>query len=317
MKIIKLNFVDFWPGFERTDNYIYNLLSKHYRLTISEEPQFLFYSCYGNEYLRYDCVRVFYSAENIRPDYTGCDFSMSFDFIDNPSHFRLPLYVFYIDQRKKWDELLSRKTRDEALAAWREKRKFCCMVVSNGLAKKRINFFNALSKFKHVDSGGRYLNNVGGPVKNKLAFIKEYKFVIAFENSSYPGYTTEKLLDPLLVGSIPVYWGNPLVEMDFNTKRFLNYNDYSSEKALIDRILSIDDREEHAISILTEPIFPDNTLPEFIKETNVLGFLQNIIGNLDTLIPAAKRPVRYRHAYRRKMRVIRFYLNKVLKRNFR
>src|SRR5260221_2355941 len=124
---VKLNFVDFWPGFERTDNYLYNLLSKHYRLTISEEPQFLFYSCYGNEYLKYECIRVFYSAENIRPDYTGCDFSMSFDFIDNPNHFRLPLYVFYIDQRKKWGELLLRRTRDEALAAWREKKKFCCM----------------------------------------------------------------------------------------------------------------------------------------------------------------------------------------------
>ena len=45
-------------------------------------------------------------------------------------------------------------------------------------------------------------------VSNKMDFIKDYKFVISFENSSNPGYTTEKLIEPMLVNSIPIYWGN-------------------------------------------------------------------------------------------------------------
>ena len=83
------------------------------------------------------------------------------------------------------------------------------------------------------------LNNVGGPVADKLAFISEYKFVIAFENSSYPGYTTEKILDPFLVCSIPVYWGNPLIENDFNKMAFLNYFDFDSESDLHQKMLEI------------------------------------------------------------------------------
>ena len=37
---------------------------------------------------------------------------------------------------------------------------------------------------------------------------------IAFENSSFPGYTTEKIFEPMLEGSIPIYWGNPRVDED-------------------------------------------------------------------------------------------------------
>ena len=75
-----------------------------------------------------------------------------------------------------------------------------------------------------------YLNNVGGPVKNKIDFIMDHKFTIAFENSSYPGYTTEKIFEPMLVNSIPLYWGNPLVDRDFNTKSFLNFHDYGNRR---------------------------------------------------------------------------------------
>ena len=55
-----------------------------------------------------------------------------------------------------------------------------------------------------------------------MDFIKDYKFVISFENSSYPGYTTQKLIEPMLVNSSPIYWGNKSVGKDFNTKSFIN-----------------------------------------------------------------------------------------------
>ena len=73
-----------------------------------------------------------------------------------------------------------------------------------------MDFFVKLSKYKQVDSGGRTLNNIGGPVEDKMEFIKDYRFVISFENAEYPGYTTEKIIQPMFVDSIPIYWGNPL-----------------------------------------------------------------------------------------------------------
>ncbi len=295
MESIRINFIDFWPGFVKENNYFFTLLSKHYHVTISDDPEIIFYSNYGKDYLNYNCIRIYFSGENIRPDFSGCDYAMSFDYIDRKNHYRLPLYVIYLGLQyfsgslaKAAGDLTKIQSIDEITAMWRSKKKFCSMVVSNAHSKKRINFFHRLSKIKHVDSGGRALNNVGGPVKDKLEFIKDYKFVISFENSSYPGYVTEKILEPLSMGCIPLYWGNPLIENDFNKKRFLNYNDFATEELLIKRILEIDADEKEAIKILSEPIFPDNKLPHFIEDENVMRFLDMIIQNRKTTEPIAR-----------------------------
>ena len=150
------------------------------------------------------------------------------------------------------------------------------MVVSNGNAKERIKFFNELSKYKTVDSGGKYLNNVGGPVADKMDFIKDYKFVFSFENEAYPGYTTEKILQPFVVNSIPIYWGNPKIDLDFNEGAFINANKLK-QKQLIEQIVAIDKDKSLAIDILSKPIFNNNEIPTCAKEENVLEFLCNAI----------------------------------------
>ena len=104
MKEIKINFVDFWPGFNKTDNYFYNLLAEKYKLSIDENPDILFYSCYNYDYLNYTCPRIFYTPENIRPDFSACDFAFSFDYNNRKNHFRLPLYSLYIDHHNMLDQ---------------------------------------------------------------------------------------------------------------------------------------------------------------------------------------------------------------------
>ena len=314
---LKINFSDFWPAFEKENNFFYHLLSRHFEVSISEDPDILFFSCYGKDYLKFDCIRIFYSSENMRPDFTGCDFAMSFDYLKDPRHLRLPLYGLYIEQRGSMNKLLTCMTRDEALVTWRKKTKFCCMVVSNSHSRKRIDFFKKLSDYRQVDSGGRFLNNVGGPVANKEEFIDNYKFVIAFENSSHPGYTTEKILDPFSVRSIPVYWGNPLVGNDFNGKGFLNYDSYENEEALIRHMLEIEANEEMAVSMLMEPVFPGNRIPEHIEEGRVLKFLRGIIEARDVAKPVARTSKRIIHAAKRKGDVVDHYIKKLFKQNFR
>ena len=72
--------------------------------------------------------------------------------------------------------------KDPELIA-KSKSRFCNMVVSNSKCKSRNNFYHLLNQQKKVDSGGKYLNNVGGPVHDKLDFISKYKFTLAFENT--------------------------------------------------------------------------------------------------------------------------------------
>jgi len=297
---IKINFADFWTHLNKTKNYFFNLLSEKYTVEISYNPDFLIYSCYGTEHLKYNCLKVFYNGENERINWNACDFAFGMDYIpNNPRYYRLPNWILY---DKPGNLILPGPDAETILAS---KTGFCNMLVSNKHAKKRIDFFHKLSKYKKVDSGGRVLNNIGKPVSDKLSFIKNYKFTLAFENSSYPGYTTEKLFEPMLVNSIPIYWGNPKVGLDFNTKSFLNSFDYKNEDAFINKIIELDNNDNLYLKMLQEPWFIDNKLPEFIKEKNVLNqfeIIVNSVGKINPVCTTYKKA--FYHFSRLKKRII-------------
>jgi hypothetical protein len=268
---LKINFSDFWPGFDNTNNFFYNLLAERYSLVIADEPDLLFYSVYGSAHIRYKCTKILYTGEPQRPDFVLCDFAFSYDYPVTRRNYRLPLYALYGDVT----QLVNRVV--DAADTLKQKKKFCCFIVSNGACKTRNDFFHNLSKYKRVDSGGRVFNNIGGPIENKLEFIKEYKFVIAFESKSRPGYTSEKIFEPLQQNTIPIYWGDPLVSNDFNTKSFINCHDYPSFEAVIDHITEVDKKDELYMQYLLEPAFTDNELNEFVKKENIAKQLDEIV----------------------------------------
>jgi hypothetical protein len=282
MKKIKIDFTDFWGDFNKTDNYFYNLLKEDYDVEISNNPDVLFFSVFGSNNISYNCKKVFYTGENIPAPLKGvnnqffpkeifCDWSFSFDYMNDERNYRLPLYLLY----SGYYELVNKKV-DESLL----NRKFCNFVVSNGNCPQRNNFFAKLSKYKKVDSGGRFANNIGNPVVDKIKFQSEYKFSIAFENSAYrpqqSGYTTEKIMEPMTVNSIPLYWGNPNIDKEFNTDSFINFYDFNSEDDMIDYIIELDKDDSRYLKMLNEPWFVDNLIPESNKIDNIKSFLYKI-----------------------------------------
>ena len=52
----------------------------------------------------------------------------------------------------------------------------------------------------------------------KLETIKAYKFTLALENAIAEDYVTEKVYDPLIASSVPVYLGAPNID-DFAPRR--------------------------------------------------------------------------------------------------
>ena len=62
-KKIHCYFIDFWPGFDY--KYHFNFLLSEYEFVFDKEnPDYLFYSCFGTEHLRYDrCIKIFYGGE--------------------------------------------------------------------------------------------------------------------------------------------------------------------------------------------------------------------------------------------------------------
>lgn len=271
MKKIKIDFVDFWGGFDKTNNYFYNLLKLNYDVIIDQNPDFIIFSIFGNLNKSYNCKKIFYTGENIAPDLTNCDYSFTFDYLDDPRNFRLPLYILY----GGYYDLIN-KSIDDSLA----NRRFCNFIVSNGNCKIRNEFFEKLSKYKRVDSGGRFMNNIGFPVRDKVKFQSDYKFSIAFENEAYrfenPGYTTEKIFEPMKVNSIPLYWGNPVIDREFNTKSFVNYYDFNNIDSMVEYIIYLDKNDDEYISMLKEPWLVDNQIPYEYTEDNIKSFLYKI-----------------------------------------
>ena len=288
---LKIDFADFWGHFEKTDNYFWHLLSRNYELELSPDPDFLIYSAYGREFAHYDCFRIFYTGENVRPDFNECDFAFSFDYLETPRHYRLPLYALYADN----SILIGRKIDPERLL--KEKTRFCNFIVSNPVCDKRNDFFRLLSQYKKVDSAGRYLNNIGWQLPNnppaKWEFIRPYKFTIAFENASYPGYTTEKIFEPLMTDGLPIYWGNPLVDRDFNRRRFLNLHSFRDEYELIERIVQIDNEDDLYLEYLSEPSFSGDELNSYVDPTNVLRQFAFIVSQKGHTQPLARTRQRF------------------------
>ena len=154
--------------------------------------------------------------------------------------------------------------------------------------KIREDFFNKLSAYKKVNSGGKFLNNIGTSegVVDKLGFQKKHKFAIAFENSRHKGYLTEKIISCFAAGTVPIYWGDPCINEVISSNAYINVNDFKSLDQAIDYIQMIDQDMELYKNILKQPAFKDN---EYIKkkEEEIENFLINIID----------QPIKY--AYRR------------------
>ena len=257
------------------DNYFYELLTREYNVEFSDKPDIVFYSCFGNEHLKYTCTRIFFSPENYRPDRYHWDYAITSDYINDERHLRMPLWALYYISYKK-NELLQKYMEEDSNKKyydWINKKHFCCIMVSNENAFERIAFYKRLNDKIKIDSAGRWNNTIGRSIppgtENKFEFIKDYRFVISFENSAYPGYCTEKIVEPLLAGCIPVYWGDPDVHLDFNVKRFINVCNTEAYDEVIDRIVDIENNKQLAAAILEEPMFPGNTPPVYIQDNYV------------------------------------------------
>ena len=270
-KKIKIDFVSFWRGFDKTDNYFYNLLKEEFDVEISNNPDYIFFSLFGHDHHRYNCKKIFYTGENIAPQLEYCDYSFSFE-PTMDRNYRLPHYLLY----DGYYELVLEKKIDESMA----KRKFCNFVVSNGECQERNNFFKKLSKYKMVDSGGRFENNIGKYVDDKRKFQSEYKFSIAFENNSYRSghewYITEKIMEPMTVNSIPLYRGGSRINEDFNRESFVNFHDFHSEDDMIDYIIELDKDDSRYLNMLNTPWFDGYNIPDNNKIDNIKSFLYKI-----------------------------------------
>ena len=140
-------------------------------------------------------------------------------------------------------------------------------------APERERMVDALNQYKAVDCGGKWRNNVGGPVADKIAFQSKYKFVLAIENYSAPGYLTEKFAQAAQSNAIPIYWGDPTITQYINPKAFVNCHDFDTEEDLVSHIRHLDTNEQAYRAMLTEPWFKQKQEPYDWQDATFTRFL--------------------------------------------
>jgi hypothetical protein len=226
---VRINIARFWPGATAEDiiGLILPDLTPDFEFEVSDSPQVMLYGPYTGDVPEGRFIKVFIGCENVRPIMSECDWAFG---VEHEHHVRHPRYMRFVrwgddshlvQREKSWPDVL------------RSKRRFCIFLYATSVPY-RETFFTALSRYKHVDSPGRSMNNMPSidPIPGqrdwrvKIDFLRQYKFVIAFENSSRPGYNTEKLTHAIEADCVPIYWGDTEIERSFNVRRFINAHEY-------------------------------------------------------------------------------------------
>lgn len=243
--ILKVAFDCFWPGFNPEKDPIFGtLLQRNFNVVYCEDVESAdivivsWYSPDKSRTARYKELKqsiegklVYYTAEH---DGAGLDGQGQLDFdifdhifshyvVDNDKHTWLPNYArrhginVFSTVNRMYEKNISKKKSGNI--------QFC---YSNDACVFRNELFKALNAGTSVDANGSLYNTTGYKLPREhgkyIEALSEYKFVIACENSSAPGYNTEKIVHALMAGTVPLYWGDPLISSIWNEECFINLN---------------------------------------------------------------------------------------------
>ena len=272
-KIILFSVDSFSP--DSHNNWLKNKLKDKFIVKFdSNNPDYLIYNVFGNEHLnpKYNnSIKIAILTENIIPDFTEVDYAIG--------HY----HISYIDRYFKSSIFLWRKLNSNIFFIYRNKvinnpqrKKFCSAVISKYYNDSfRTIFIKELDKYKKIDMGGKYNNNIGGPVINKIEFLSSYKFSIAMENSEGDGYISEKIIESFLAGTIPLYYGDYMVDEYINPKSYILIKGEKDIFNKIEYIKKIDNNDKLYKKFLKEKVLLEDNIKS-IYNKEITEFLCNI-----------------------------------------
>lgn len=98
----------------------------------------------------------------------------------------------------------------------------------------------------------------------KLELLKGYRFNIAYENTIWPYYITEKIWHSILAGCLPVYWGQgSSIYKSFPRNSFVDASEFKSSDAVIDFMVNLSydswvERMERCIKVYNDSLMKMN-----------------------------------------------------------
>jgi hypothetical protein len=217
---------------------------------------------------KYKPLRIFLSNENIHQNLPKFDYSFHHDLgIVNNKHFRFPIWKDHIDWSHEGIKRELTLTAKRFGAFWKLedllrpqgvnfiKKKNICLVTSH-MTEPKLSIYLKFKEYFQVDGYGSYFDK---KIKNHNSsnfsirdIFQNYAFNLCPENSLFPGYYNERVPNAFLANTLPITWADQNIDLDFNSKAFINLIDHASNN--YDDICNLLKDDNYLLNYSKEPL---------------------------------------------------------------
>jgi hypothetical protein len=187
-------------------------------------------------------LRIFQNYENTRPDGIDANYRITSDLgVASERHYRLPIWMESIDwshegiankPNPRVSRLLTIKQLSQPLGSALLNRPRQAALFTSHMREPRKVLFEAMAEVMPTQGFGRPFDatirshNESGIAKDEV--LRNFAVNLCPENSLYPGYYTEKVVEAFGAGCLPVTWAEPSIRADFNPLAFVNALDHAA-----------------------------------------------------------------------------------------
>jgi hypothetical protein len=231
---------------------------------------------------------VFVSGECWDTSKMQCSLLIDCKYISRPSvpFMYYPFYALSFFERSAnvTGQQLIKPPSFDAQSILRTKTKFCAFMYRYDV-DFRVRLYDCINRYRPVDALGKSRNKnpkittdraQSTYMDSAVEKYKPYKFVICCENTRYPGYVTEKIVNSMLANAIPIYYGASDIAQHFNPKSFIDIGSFPSWDAAIEYIRKVDQYDNLYFSMLQEPWYHNNTPSKYFDSEYIMQYLKNI-----------------------------------------
>lgn len=234
-------------------------------------------------------------------------YALGYEHIDHPRYLRFPTYVLdaYVLHNEGGmhsDNFSWIMEPKDGEAIYNSKKHFCSLV-QNSYNSDREALYNLIASKYYIKACGNFRTTVSdtellNPLKyhnysnteyigkidgltyrDKINFFSDCHFNIAFQYTNTDYLTQEKLIHAYAAQSIPIFFGNKFIEDEgFNPESFINCHKFVSLEDVFLHIDALYQDKNKLKYMYSQPIFTNNTLPQYFNKVYLLSFLEKIIG---------------------------------------
>ena len=258
-------------NFQLNQDILKENLKDKYDFEIVDDPDYLLFSFYGSKHKdgKYrNSIKIAIYEEGYIPSFNSEDYTFGVAhiyYLDR--YFRKATLLEYLGNLKNED---FRKARNRAING-PKREKFCAAVLNHERNEDhfREKFVYELNKYKQIDLGGEINNTIGYNVTNNTEFFSSYKFSIAFEKNSGDGYATGHIINSLLAGTIPIYYGDYLIDEYINPNTYILVRNDLDLMDKIEYIKEIDNNDELYKKFLSQDVLIDEDIVNKRKKQEI------------------------------------------------